>query len=123
MPFWREAIHVLPESFGIRSADLRYFGVATDFAMDLARVRQALATWGVSDVRPVWRRFDARAMTWAEYVIEASVGAGTLVLSTLRFAGGLGAQPSSLEMNPMGCWLMHQLLLGQTFHPHLGKTV
>jgi hypothetical protein len=123
MPFWREAIHVLPDSFGIRGADLRYFGVATDFAMDLAKVRQALAAWGVSDVRPVWRRFDARAMTWAEYVIEASVGAGWLVLSTLRFAGGLGAQPSSLEMNPMGWWLMRQLLLGQTFHPHLGKPV
>jgi hypothetical protein len=138
MPFWREAIHVLPGQmpgtsdseiaevpgiFGIHGADLRYFGVATDFAMNLAKVRQALATWGVSNVRPVWRRFDARATTWAEYVIEAHVGAGSLVLSTLRFAGGLGAQPSSLEMNPMGWWLMRQLLFGQTFHPHLGKPI
>ena len=111
MPFWREAIHLIPSEMpGIlseASADLRYFGVATDFAMDLVKLRQLFE---VHDVRSLWRRFDARAMTWAEYVIEVKIGAGSLVISTLRFAGGLGAQPSYLETNPMGSWLLASLL-------------
>lgn len=119
MPFWREAIHVVRD-FRSRTpsrslppddkVDMRYFGIATDFAMRLEKACEVLAAHRINDVQPLWRRFDARAMTWAEYVIEARIGTGSLVISTLRFAGGLGAQPSSLEMNPMGCWLLASLL-------------
>jgi hypothetical protein len=125
MPFWREAIHVLHKQmpgtgdseiakvagfFSQSSADMRYFGIATDFAMCFEKVCEVLAAHQIDDVQPLWRRFDARAMTWAEYVVEARIGAGSLIISTLRFAGGLGAQPISLEMNPMGCWLLASLL-------------
>ncbi len=115
MPFWREAIHVLPSqvpgTFNEPNADLRYFGVATDFAMDLAKLGKVWESQQAYDVRSLWRRFDARAMTWAEYAIEVKIGAGSLVISTLRFSGGLGAQPSSLAMNPMGSWLLTSLLM------------
>ncbi|MGH2522033.1 MAG: glycoside hydrolase family 2 protein [Anaerolineales bacterium] len=117
MPFWREAIHVfMPHKLWERVphpgyADLRFFGVATDFAID----RLALQTLLGLEARsiPVWRRFDARAMTWADYLIEVQYGAGHMFASTLRFEGGLGYQPDTFDTNPWGAWLLASLLAGR----------
>jgi hypothetical protein len=113
LPFWREAIHVFePHPLWERVpqpgwADMRFFSVATDLAIDLAGLEASLPG---GRVRPVWRRFDARAMTWAEYIVEVQCGAGRIWATSLRFAGGLGRQPAGLGANPWGAWLLRCLL-------------
>ncbi len=114
LPFWREAIHVFePHPLWERvpqpgHADMRFFGVASDFAIDPGKLAEVLGP--DAKLTHVWRRFDARAMTWADYVIEARLGAGILRLATLRFEGGLGCQPDTFDANPMGAWLLESLL-------------
>ena len=114
LPFWREAIHVFqahPLWQAVPQpgyADLRFFGIATDLALDLARLQDWLGPG--AECRPVWRRFDARALTWADYLIEVLVGRGRLLVSSLRFAGGLGCQPHGLRHNPWGGWMLAALL-------------
>jgi hypothetical protein len=89
-------------------ADMRFFSIATDFAMDITALTALLGD--TAQVTHMWRRFDARAMTWADYLVEARVGAGRLYITTLRFAGGLGAQPDTLDTNPIGAWTLRSLL-------------
>lgn len=115
MPFWREAIHVFTPAFertagmgSLPHADLRFFGIATDIAIDMATLKNELAPWRPRST-PLWRRFDARRMVWHEYALEMRIGDGRLVVSSLRFAGGLGHQPNTLAKNPMGAWLLHRL--------------
>jgi hypothetical protein len=114
LPFWREAIHVFePHGLWARApqpgyADLRYFSVATDLALDLERLSSWLGPG--ARCRPVWRRFDARQMTWAEHIVDAALGAGRLLVSGLRFEGGQGRQPETFDANPMGAWLLASLL-------------
>jgi hypothetical protein len=114
LPFWREAIHVF-EPHALWSlvphpghADLRFFSVATDVALDLPAL-QALFGPG-AQCRPLWRRFDARSLTWAEYLGEVQYGRGRCFISSLRFEGGLGCQPEGFDVNPWGAWLMASLL-------------
>lgn len=112
LPFWREAIHVFePHPLWERvphadHADMRFFSVATDLAFDRAALQSVLGV----DLTPIWRRFDARQMLWAEYLAEAHLGAGRLLLTTLRLAGGLGYQPDTLDTNPWGAWILASLL-------------
>lgn len=114
LPFWREAIHVrgrhrvwrqLP---GLSGADLSAFSLATDRGLDPDFWRARLP--GDAELVPIWRRFDARRMTWADYAIEARVGRGALVVTTLRFAGGLGDQPTGFEAVPLGAWMLAECL-------------
>ncbi len=113
VPFWREAIHVFSDADWwaptpqLGFADMRFLSVSTDLALDPARVEALLAP---QHVRPLWRRFDARAMTWADYASTYALGQGRLTITTLRPSGGLGAQPVTLSTNPMGAWLLHRLL-------------
>ncbi len=113
LAFWRDAIHVFePDPLWERVphpgwADMRFFSVATDLALDSAGIEAYLPT---ARCRPVWRRFDARALTWADYLVEVQFGAGRFWASTLRFAGGLGRQPAGLGANPWGAWLLACLL-------------
>lgn len=83
---------------------MRFFGIATDLALDTAVVRALLPV--DAEVCEVWRRFDARLLTWHAYLIEARIGSGRLFFSTLRFAGGAGAQPDSFATNPLGAWML-----------------
>jgi hypothetical protein len=114
LPFWREAIHVFePNDFWNHLphagyADLRFFSLATDLALDWEKLKALLGP----DARPdfIWRRFDARALTWADYLMEVKYGRGKLLISTLRFEGGLGCQPNSFETNPLGAWMLGILL-------------
>ncbi|MBI3242060.1 MAG: hypothetical protein HYZ49_07190 [Chloroflexi bacterium] len=114
LPFWRESIHTFePHAFWERLphpgyADMRFFSVATDFAIDIEKLS---ALFGPeARLKPIWRRFDARQMFWTEYVVEAVYGAGRLVVTTLRFEGGLGVQPGALDTNPIGAWMLKTLL-------------
>lgn len=114
VPFWREAIHVFEQHLvwdrvpqpGF--ADLRFFSVATDSALDLEKLQTVLGP--DASLTPLWRRFDARQMYWTEYIVEARIGTGRIFLTSLRFAGGLGAQPDTLDTNPIGSWLLDSLL-------------
>jgi hypothetical protein len=114
LPFWREAIHVFnPHALWMLVpqpgyADMRFFSVATDMAIDLAGLQALLGP--TVQCRPVWRRFDARSLTWADYVVEVQYGSGRLFVSTLRFSGGLGRQPEGFEANPWGAWMLASLL-------------
>jgi hypothetical protein len=114
LAFWREAIHVFePHRLWERApqagyADMRFFSVATDIALDLGRLQDWLGP--AARCRPVWRRFDARQLTWAEHVVEVEYGAGRLFLTGLRFEGGLGQQPDTFDANPMGAWMLTSLL-------------
>jgi hypothetical protein len=112
LPFWREAIHVFaPDRLWDRvpqpgHADLRFYSIATDFALDTATLSDLLTT----PVRPIWRRFDARQMVWSDYVVEIRLGPGRMLATSLRLSGGLGDQPASFETNPLGAWLLSALL-------------
>ena len=115
MPFWRETVHVFAPAFeriagmgSLPHADLRFFGVATDLAIDVAALKNELAQ-PQPRIKHLWRRFDARRMIWHDYAVEMRIGEGRLTVSTLHFAGGLGHQPSTPETNPMGAWLLHRL--------------
>jgi hypothetical protein len=115
MPFWREAIHVFTPAFEriagmgrLPHADLRFFGVATDLAIDTAILKSQLMPWQPR-LTPLWRRFDARRMVWHDYAVQLRIGQGHLIASTLRFAGGLGHQPATMATNPMGAWLLGRL--------------
>ncbi len=116
MPFVREAIHVLNwQPLGPIDVRPHLFGIATDFALDETRLRDAL---GASvTLQTLWRRFDARALTWASYVVDVALGAGHVRISTLSHAGGLGAQPTSIAHNPLGAWMLERVLSAE--HPAL----
>jgi hypothetical protein len=108
VPFWREAIHVFEPGALWDDADMRFFSVATDVALDLAALQAYLGPTAL--LRPVWRRFDARSLYWAEYLVGVQYGAGRLWVSSLRFEGGLGRQPEGFDANPLGAWLLAALL-------------
>lgn len=114
MPFWREAIHVFePHALWQRVphagyADMRFYSVATEFALEAPRLAGLLGD--DAQITPVWRRFDARAMTWADYLLDVQLGSGRLFVSSLRFEGGLGDQPNALEHNPVGAWMIASLV-------------
>ena len=103
MPFWREAVKVIephpawgdfPHEGWV---DLQFFGLATDHVLD---------TNTLEDVRPILRRVDARTMQVHDYAVEVPLGRGQLILSTLRFDGGLGEQPVGLKRNTAAAYLL-----------------
>lgn len=109
LPFWREAVKVLEphpawgdfpqDGF----TDLQFYGMATDLALD---------TFHLPGNRSMLRRVDARTMVVHDYAAEVSRGAGRLVVTTLRFAGGLGNQPTGIARNTaaaclLSCWLRY----------------
>jgi hypothetical protein len=108
-PFCREAVHVVVSTNQNAYANLGWYGIATDTTLDADRLATILGVMPDA-IQPRWRRFDARAMTWSDYVVDVRLGEGLLRLTTLRLAGGRGHQPNSLETNPMGAWWLSQLL-------------
>jgi hypothetical protein len=111
-PFWREAIqifapHRLWDAFGT-GGDLRFLGVSSDVSFDLARLDQTIS--GLDEVRPIFRRLDGRDFQVSEYLLEARLGRGRLLASSLRLAGGLGRQPSGLRRNVAGQALLWAML-------------
>ncbi|MBL8045816.1 MAG: hypothetical protein JNL09_04700 [Anaerolineales bacterium] len=113
LPFWREAIHTfephpLWEAVPHAGfADMRFFSVASELA--LSAVGVGGENW---EIKEIWRRFDARQLTWSTYLAEWHIGNSRIWVTTLRLAGGAGAQPVGFEHNPWGAWLLAQLLRG-----------
>lgn len=109
MPFWREAVKLLEphqawDDFPHDGwTDLQFYGLATDLALETA---------SLPECRPILRRLDARTMAVHDYVAEVSLGRGRLIITTLRFEGGLGQQPVGIKRNTaaaylLACWLRY----------------
>ena len=114
VPFWRESIkllypHPLWERFPHRGyTDLQFFGLATDLAFETKQIESVLPE--VLGLRPLLRRLDAREFHVTDHVIEVEVGKGRLLASTLRYQGGVGAQPSGLRRNVAGQHLLFETI-------------
>lgn len=104
LPFWREAIRLAEPHPAWRdfprddALALQLLGCATDHALDLGGY--------AGEWRPILRRLDARTMHLHEYAAEIDWGAGRLIVSTLRFMGGQGAQPLGLARNTAASYLL-----------------
>lgn len=112
--FWREAINLPGDHPAMDAlqhggfADVQFYHLATDHAFDPARLPGALEQ--VTQVRTLFGRLDARQFDWLAYILEARVGAGKLIASSLRFAGGHGDQVSGLQDNIAGRTLLAGLI-------------
>lgn len=111
LPFFREALRLFENhpSWGSfpheKTTDLLFYGLASDCALEL----DALQSFGVA-LTPILTRVDARTSKLHSYICEAQVGAGKLLLTTLRPYGGLGDQPSGLERATCGVALLRAWL-------------
>jgi hypothetical protein len=98
VPWWREAVKLIEPhpAWGDFPHDgwagLQFYSLAPDRALDASGLP---AGW-----RPMLRRVDARTTALHEYALEMNYGAGRLIVSTLRFMGGLGDQAVGIERNP-----------------------
>jgi hypothetical protein len=113
-PFWRGGTKVIADHPVMNSiphagfVDLQFYGLATPWALDTARLGDVLPD--ITGMRWLLRRLDTHVFTVADYLIEARVGAGRLFATTLRFQGGLGDQPAGLRFNVAGRWLLSRIL-------------
>ena len=108
VPFWRELIkllydHPIMNMFPHQGfADLQFYNLATDQAFDTAAFHD-------TEVTNVMRRLDARLFTMLDYMVDAHVGKGRMIATTLRLFGGAGDQVQGLDANIAGEFLLHQM--------------
>lgn len=109
VPFWRESIKLLCDHPALSRlahpgyADLQFYHLATDHAFELA-------AFAGTRVTPVMRRLDARLFTLLDYIVDAEIGAGRLLATTLRLFGGAGDQVWGPDANVTGDYLLHELV-------------
>jgi hypothetical protein len=107
--FWREGItlfeqHPLTEELPAGPfRELQLFGMATDTSL-----RWIEAAGPVRAVKPVITRLDARESIASHYMAEVSFGEGRLIVSTLRFEGGMGRQPRSIAWSYAARWFLEK---------------
>ncbi len=110
LPFWREACHLcidhplwerLPRHEGISATEFA-------FSTNCALKPQALADW--CEWAPIWRRVDTRTGYVHDYLGEARIGEGQVLITTLHFAGHHGETPVSLAYHPAGQYWLWQML-------------
>ena len=112
LPFFREAMRLFEDhtSWGKfpheKTTDYLLYGLASDCAFEPEPLSQVLGF----PLTPILTRVDARSSQMHAYVCEAQVGAGRLLLSTLRPYGGLGDQPSGLKRAVCGVALLRAWL-------------
>ncbi|NJO83157.1 MAG: hypothetical protein HC828_10270, partial [Blastochloris sp.] len=110
VPFWREAIklpytHPVIDGFG-DAGGLQFYHLATDAAFKPAEVESTIG----APLTPILRRLDARLFTVTDYLAEASIGVGRLMISTLRFAGGTGDQVVGFASSPAAMYLLSRMI-------------
>ncbi|MHC0037090.1 glycoside hydrolase family 2 protein [Pseudoneobacillus sp. C159] len=107
LPFWRESIqlfhsHSIMNRFPHENhTGLVFYGLATDTAFDSSRLPEH---------GTIMDRLDARTFELTNYLFEKQIGKGKLIATTLRFEGGLGAQPSGIHHNPAGLYLFETII-------------
>ena len=112
LPFFREAMRLFEDhaSWGSfpheKTTDFLFYGLASDCAFEPEALSQVLG----APLTPILTRVDARSSALHAYVCEAQVGAGRLLLTTLRPYGGLGDQPSGLKRAVCGVALLRAWL-------------
>ncbi len=112
-PFWRENLklfetHPIWQVFPQRGfADLQFFGLASDVMLDTAQFHDKIP--GLTSLRPIMRRLDAREFYMTDYLAEAQVWQGRLLACSLRLQGGCGAQPSP-QHNLAGYFMLGTLI-------------
>jgi hypothetical protein len=108
VPFWRESLqlfndHPIMNTFPHEHhTGMVFNGLATDTVFDSAKLPEHT---------PIMGRLDARTFELSQYIFEKSIGKGGLIATTLRFEGGLGAQPSGILFNPAGLYLFETIVL------------
>ncbi|TLS38383.1 glycoside hydrolase family 2 protein [Pseudalkalibacillus caeni] len=108
VPFWRESIqlfysHPLMNLFPHEQhTGLAFYGIATDTAFDFH---------GMEGFKPIMGRLDARTFELSHYMAQKEIGKGLLIATTLRFEGGLGAEPDGIDLNPAGSYWLESLIL------------
>ncbi len=113
-PFWRESIKLLYDHAILKEfphqgfADLQFYHLATDYAVDTERLASQFVD--VNSIRPIMRRLDARQFSLLDYLVEIQIGQGILLASTLRFGGGAGDQVNGLQQNIAGRYLLSSML-------------
>ncbi|MBC8074906.1 MAG: hypothetical protein H7Y32_02425, partial [Chloroflexales bacterium] len=86
---------------------LQFYSLTTDRALDPAAWRE----WrGASGYEPLLRRMDARSYQALDYLAALQLGAGRLLVCTLRFEGGAGDAASELAQHAAGQALLWRLL-------------
>lgn len=113
VPFWREGMvrrfsHPLLDEVKKEAwfDDLRYFSLSTDTAFDL----EAAAASGYENITPILRRYDCRQWLASDYLAECTYGEGRMLLTTLRFEGGMGKQPLYLKNNRYARWMLDGMI-------------
>jgi hypothetical protein len=110
IPFWRESIRLLydhPILFPHQGyTDMQFYHLATDHAFDTQALQDQL---NPATLSPILRRLDARLFYITEYLVEAQMGAGKMLASTLRFCGGSGDQVQGLDRNTAGRYLLSRM--------------
>ncbi|WP_423407848.1 glycoside hydrolase family 2 protein [Heyndrickxia sp. MSNUG] len=107
LPFWRESIqlfhsHPVMNTFPHEDhTGMVFYGIATDTAFE---------NMGKDECAPIMDRLDARTFELNNYLFERSIGKGKLIATTLRFEGGLGAQPTGINHNPAGLYLFEAII-------------
>ncbi len=103
MPFWREAIRICEEhpAWGNFPQDgwaaLQFLACATDRALDYS---------AYPDTTPIFLRIDTRTAATHAYIAERKLGAGRVIITTLRLYGGHGEQPMGIANSPAALWLL-----------------
>ncbi len=101
LPFWRECVRIVEPhpAWGDfpheGCAGLQFAACATDRALVLHE-----------GMRPILQRLDTRTMQIHHYAGELPIGNGSALISTLRFEGGHGDQPSGLTRSPAATYLL-----------------
>ncbi len=110
--FWREGFALFEDHPVARAVpagafrELAFYSMATDTALSWI-----VPAGEVGAVRPVMTRIDAREFTAQHYVVELSLGAGTVVVTTLRLEGGMGKQPVGIGASSAARFLVQRILL------------
>lgn len=114
-PYWREALklaepHPAWGDFPHDDPGLQFYALAADCALDAAALIHSSRQAG--SAAPLLRRLDTRGLDLHEYAVVLEQGPGRLIVTTLRFQGGLGDQPSGISRSPaaaylLACWLRY----------------
>jgi hypothetical protein len=114
VPFWREAVklfypHPTWQSFPHPGyTGFQFFGIAGDCAIQTDRLAEAIP--GIDSIQPILRRLDAREFLVTDYILEARIGQGRLLICTLRLQGGAGSQPFGWQHNVAGATLLQAMM-------------
>lgn len=118
--FWREALKLFPqhpiwEEFPVDGfADMQFFTLGSDVSIQSERIAEVLPD--AEQITSIMRRLDARHFDVSDYLLELKLGAGRLLVCSLRLQGGAGAQPWGIRRNVTGLYLLMLLL------QHLSKS-